>query len=114
MREVIANQREGFLLSSPTACKKGSAAGASAHAHKNLSGKRIGLRFPGANHVNRNALRLSQFADDIGRDHAGVVWAVGENHHDFSAGQVAGIFERQEQSIVERGIVSGHGIAHTA
>ena len=47
----------------------------------------------------------------VGRDHAGVVRAVGEDDQHFAARDLGGIPKRQQHGVVEGGVVAGHGLA---
>jgi hypothetical protein len=60
----------------------------------------------GRDHVDRNAFVFGHRAHVVGRHHAGVVRAVGEHDHHLAARHFGGVAQRQQQGVVERGIVA--------
>ena len=86
MAEVVADRGEGLFLVAPTLGEIGFAAGGCGHALEDGGGDGLESRFARADHVDRNAGGLGEFGDVFGRDHAGVVGAVGEDDDDFAAG----------------------------
>ena len=65
-----------------------------------------------ADDVNGNPFRLREFLNVLGRDHAGIIGAVGKDDHHFPSGEQGGVFQSYQQGIVESNIISGNRIAH--
>ena len=78
---------------------------------KTCARHRILVHFVGRDDVDRNAFVFGHGAHVVGRHHAGVVGTVGEHDDHFAAGNFRGIAQGQQQAVVERGIVAGHGLA---
>ena len=73
MRQIIADGGERFLFIAPALCEIGFAAGGRAHPIEDRGGNGLQLRRGGAYHINRDASRLRQLRDILGRHQAGVV-----------------------------------------
>ena len=107
-------ESEGVFLLPPVAGEVGFAAGGLAHALEGGGGDGLGLGLAGADDVDDGSGGLGEFGHILRRDGTGVVGAVGEDHDGLSSLERGGIFDGEQEGVVEGGIVSGDGAAHAA
>ena len=92
VRKVFANRGERISLVLPAFGKVGFAARTGGHAGENGGGRGVQLRFTCADHVDGYAFGLRQLVDVLGRNHAGIIRAIGKNNHDFAPSVLRGVF----------------------
>src|SRR5271165_5086550 len=101
MCQVVPNGGKSPLFISPVFGKVGLAAGGRSHAIKHGGRDWLQPRLLRADHVYRDASRLSEFGDILGRHDAGIVRTVGKHDDDFPALILRRILQREQQGVVE-------------
>src|SRR5215471_14684112 len=106
--EILADGFERFHLLLPSLGPVGLPARAIANAPENATGDRIFVHFSRRDYVDGNSLIFRNGSDIIWRHHTGVIGAVGEDDGYFPAWHLSRVPQRQQQRIVQGGIISGH------
>jgi SAM-dependent methyltransferase len=112
MIEVIADRSKGLVLISPVLGEICFATGGGSHTVKDRRRNGLEPGFLCADHVDRDPGRLGEFGYILGRHNAGVVGAIGKHDDDLPAAVLGGIFQSQQESVVEGSLIAGHGSAY--
>ncbi len=106
MRQIISDRGEGSLLVPPVLGKIGFAAGAGAYPFEHGGRERVESGFLGADHIDGNSFRLRQLPNIFGRDHAGIIGAIGKDYHHSSTRKLGRVSKGHQEGIVKRRIIS--------